>query len=112
MRVERRLPDGGTVDLVTVGAGALFGALAAMDGGERAASCVAKGGVQVAVLPRLEFQALMEGRTEVALRFQVGVLRDLFKDLRATNLRLAELAALEDQELSLVQVSDLLGSLG
>ena len=112
VRVERSLPDGGSVDLVSLGPGALFGALGAMDGGPRAASCVAKGEVLVAVLPRLEFQALMEGRTDVALRFQIGVLRDLFKDLRASNLRLAELVALEDQELSLVQVSDLLGSLG
>jgi CRP-like cAMP-binding protein len=112
VRVERRLPDGGTVDLVTVGPGALFGTLASMDGGERAATCVARGSVSCAVLPRMEFQALLEGRTPAALSFQVGVLRDLFKDLRASNRRLAELVALDDQELSLVQVGDVFGSLG
>ena len=111
VRVERRLPDGGSVDLVTLGAGALFGTLAAMDGGERAATCVARGPVTCAVLPRMEFLALIEGRTPVALGFQIGVLRDLFKDLRATNQRLAELVALDDQELSLIQVGDLLRSL-
>ncbi len=111
VRVMRLLPDGATVDLVTLGPGALFGVLAALDGGPRAASCVAKGECLVAVMPRLEFMALMEGRTPVAMRFQIGVLRDLYKDLRATNGRLAELVALPDQDLALVQVDDIYGSL-
>ena len=109
VRVTRALPDGGSVDLVTLGPGALFGALAAIDGGVRAASCIAQEDVTALVLPRMEFTHLMEGRGAVALRFQVGVLSDLFKDLRATNQRLAQLAALPEEEPSVVEVEDLAG---
>lgn len=112
VRVERRLPDGATVDLVTLGPGAVFGVLAAMDGGPRAASCVAKDEVVCGVISRFDFMELMQGRSQTALLFQVGVLRDLYKDLRATNRRLVDLASLPDQQLALTQVDDVFGSLG
>lgn len=111
VRVERQLPDGATVDLVTLGPGAMFGVLAALDGGARAASCVARDDVVCAVMPRMEFMEMMEGRSRTSLAFQIGVLRDLYKDLRATNQRLAELVALPEQELALVQVDDMFRSL-
>ncbi len=106
VRVQRALPGDRTVDLVTLRAGALFGTLAVLDGGVRAASCVAKGPVHVAVLPRTAFLELMDGTSEIALRFQLAVVRDLFADVRATNQRLVELAALPEPEFELEALSD------
>jgi CRP/FNR family transcriptional regulator, cyclic AMP receptor protein len=106
IRVERTLPAGGTVDLVTLGPGALFGTLAVLDGGARAASCLARGPVRCGVLPRTAFMDLMDGRTPVALRFQHAVICDLFKDIRATNRRLVELAALPDSQVPMEALTD------
>lgn len=106
VRVERVLPTGGTVDLVTLGPGAALGTLSALDGGPRGASVIARGPVRCAVLPRLAFQDLMDGRTPVALGFQLAVVRDLLRDVRATNRRLVELASLPDQSLSLEELTD------
>lgn len=106
IRVERTLPSGGTVDLVTLGPGALFGTLAVLDGGARAASCIARGPVRCGVLPRAAFMDLMDGRTPVALGFQHAVICDLFKDIRATNRRLVELAALPDSQVPLETLTD------
>jgi CRP-like cAMP-binding protein len=106
VRVERVLTTGGTVDLATLGRGAALGTLAALDGGERGASVVARGPVRCAVLPRLAFQELMEGSTPVALGFQLAVVRDLLRDVRTTNRRLVELASLPDQSLSLEELTD------
>ena len=111
VRVARSLPDGATVDLVTLTPGAVFGVLAAMDGGPRAASCVAKDEVVCGVFSRFDFMELMEGRSRTSLLFQIGVLRDLHRDLRATNRRLVDLAALPEPDLSLVRVEDGFGSL-
>jgi CRP-like cAMP-binding protein len=104
--VERNLPTGGTVDLAKLGAGAVLGTLAALDGGARGATVIARGPVRCAVLPRGAFIELMDGRTPVALGFQVAVVRDLLRDVRATNRRLVEVASLPDQSLSLEDVTD------
>lgn len=100
VRVTRELPDSGSVDLVTMGPGALFGALAALDGRNRAASCIAWGEVQTGFLSLADFSALMDGRSPTSLRFQVAVLRTLFTDIRSTNQRLAELATLPEMDMS------------
>jgi len=100
IRVTRQLPDGSNVGLVTLGPGALFGALAALDGRSRAADCLAWGRVHTCFLSLSDFNALMEGVTPTALRFQVAVLRTLFTDVRSTNQRLAELATLPEVDLS------------
>ncbi|MFT4977854.1 MAG: CRP/FNR family cyclic AMP-dependent transcriptional regulator [Myxococcota bacterium] len=102
VRVTRQLPGDSTVGLVTMGPGALFGALAALDGRSRAADCIAWGRVQTGFLSLADFSALMEGDTPSALRFQVAVLRTLFSDIRNTNQRLAELATLPEMDLSSV----------
>lgn len=106
VRVERQLPGGGTVDLATLGPGVSLGTLAALDGGPRGASVIARGGIRCAVLPRGDFMELMDGRTPVALGFQLAVVRDLLRDVRATNGRLVELASLPDQSVSLEALTD------
>lgn len=94
VRVSRELPTQGSVGLVTLGPGALFGALACIDSKPRAASCMAWGTVQLATLTLMDFNVLMEGNTPAALRFQFAVLQTLFSDIRTTNRRVAELATL------------------
>ncbi len=94
VRVERRLPGGRSVGLATMGPGALFGTMAALDGQRRAADCIAWGAVECACLAQPEFRDLVDGRSVLSLRVQTIVLRVLFRDLRATNTRLAELATL------------------
>ena len=109
VRVTRKLPRRNTVGLVTLVPGALFGALASMDGRRRAADCLAWGEVRTAFLGLAEFSALMEGNSPFALQFQVVILRTMFEDIRHTNRRLAELATLP--ELDLAAAGDLITGL-
>jgi CRP-like cAMP-binding protein len=100
VRVTRQLPTRRTVGLVTLGPGALFGALASMDGRRGAADCMSWGTVHTAFLGLSEFNALMEGNTPFALQFQVVILHTLFEDIRHTNRRLAELSTLPELDLA------------
>jgi CRP-like cAMP-binding protein len=100
IRVERGLPDGGSVGLATMGPGAMFGALSALDSGRRAAHCIAWGSVRCGWLSQNDFLDLINGSSPLALQFQLVVLKVLFGDLRATNRRLAELATLPALDMS------------
>ena len=102
IRVERRLPDGGTVGLATMGPGAMFGALSALDGGDRAAHCISWGSVSCGWLSQNDFLDLINGSSPLAMQFQLAVLRVLFGDLRSTNRRLAELATLPALDMSVL----------
>ena len=99
VREIRRVSNMRSVDVRALEAGALFGILSSLDGEPRGMSVVARGPVRVAEIPREAVSELLEGRTPVALRFQVAVCRALFAEVRATNVRLAELAAIPDTEL-------------
>ena len=99
--VERRMDNGEIVTVGTLGPGAVFGILAVLDGVPRAASCVAQGTVRCAIMDRKDFMDLMNGATPLALRFQMAVLRCLARDIRSTNARLTELAALPSCSISL-----------
>ena len=110
IRVERRLPDGGTVGLATMGPGAMFGALSALDGGQRAAHCIAWGRVSCGWLSQGDFMDLVNGTSPMAMQFQLAVLKVLFGDLRSTNRRLAELATLPALEIS--DLGDSISGLG
>lgn len=111
VRLFRTTPDGSAVDLVTLGPGAVFGLLTALDGLPRAASGAARGEVEVAELGLAAFSELIDGRGAVALRFQVAVCQELVRDIRGANLRLAELASLPSQEVSMVSIADALAPL-
>ena len=100
IRVERRLPDGGTVGLATMGPGAMFGALSALDGGLRAAHCIAWGSVNCGWLSQNDVLDLINGTSPLSMQFHLVVLKVLFGDLRATNRRLAELATLPALDMS------------
>ncbi len=75
--------------LGTLGPGSLLGATAALDGAPRSASIVATQASVLAALPATAFMELMEGRSRVALRFQLAVVCSLFRDLRRGNRLLA-----------------------
>ena len=94
VRIERRLQEGEIVAVGRLGPGAVFGILGVLDGVPRAASCIAEGTVHCAMMSRSDFLDLMNGATALALRFQLAVMRCLARDIRSTNNRLAELAAL------------------
>lgn len=100
VRVIRAVSGQRSVDIRSLGEGTLFGLLACLDGAPRGATIVARGTVRVAELPREAVTELLEGKTPVALRFQVAVCRTLFGSVRETNRRVAELAALPESELA------------
>ncbi|MBM4369286.1 MAG: cyclic nucleotide-binding domain-containing protein [Deltaproteobacteria bacterium] len=94
VEVIRRLPGGQRTRLGVLQRGAIFGAVALIDGGLRAASCHA--GTEVRVLELLgdDFQRLSNACTPLGARFLMAICRQLVRDLRGTNQRMAELAGL------------------
>ena len=107
VRVVRQVSDQRSVDLGVHERGSLFGLLACIDGEPRGTRVIARGPARVAEIPRAAVSELLEGRTPVALRFQVAVCRALFADVRSTNVRLAELAAIPDTELATYELEPL-----
>jgi len=110
IRVERRLENGEIVSVGHLGPGAVFGILGVLDGAPRAATCVAQGTVRCAIMDRKDFIDLMNGSTPLAMRFQMAVLRCLARDIRSTNSRLTELAALPSCKLSLEDLEEVFPS--
>ncbi len=94
VEVERRLPGGTRTTLGALGRGAIFGSVALLDGGARAASCLARTDVSVLELAGSDFQRLCEASTPLGARFLMVIARQLVRDLRGTNHRIAELAGL------------------
>lgn len=107
VRVVRDLPGGRSVDIGSLEQGALFGLLSCIDGIPRGRSVIARGDALVGELPREAMGELLQGRTTISLRFQVAVCRALFHEVRATNVRLAELAAVPDSEMQTVDLEPL-----
>ena len=106
IRIERRLENGEIVTVGHLGPGAVFGTLGVLDGVPRAANCVSEGTCRCAVMNRTDFLDLMNGSTPLALRFQMAVLRCLARDIRSTNSRLAELAAVPACKVSIDDLED------
>ncbi|MBM4391036.1 MAG: cyclic nucleotide-binding domain-containing protein [Deltaproteobacteria bacterium] len=94
VEVFRRLPGGQRPRLAVLERGAILGAVALIDGGPRAASCHA--GTEARVLELLgdDFQRLSLANTPLGARFLMAICRQLVRDLRGTNRRMAELAGL------------------
>lgn len=76
--------------LATMGAGDMFGILALVDEGPRAASCRAVGEVLVASLPRERFTQLYKAQVPAAYTFQHMVALQLVHDVRVMNKALAQ----------------------
>lgn len=81
----RRDAAGNNDILARLGPGDLFGLLALIDEGPRAATCTAFGEVVAAVLPRRRFQQLYRSQAPAAYTFQFMVARQLVRDVRAMN---------------------------
>lgn len=69
----------------TMGAGELFGLIALIDHGKRAATCTAVGEVTAASLPTNAFDLLFQSNAPIAYHFQYVIARQLARDLRAYN---------------------------
>ncbi|MSQ00714.1 MAG: cyclic nucleotide-binding domain-containing protein [Myxococcales bacterium] len=94
VEVIRRLPGGTRTRLGVLQRGAVFGSVALLDGGQRAAICRAAGEVVVLEIASGDFQRLCAAATPLGTRFLMLVCRQLVRDLRTTNHRIAELAGL------------------
>lgn len=94
VEVIRRLPGGNRIGLGLLTRGAIFGGIALLDGGTRAVSCRAVTEARVLEITAEDFQRLTEASTPLGARFLMLVCRQLVRDLRATNHRIAELAGL------------------
>jgi len=94
VEVVRRLPGGTRTRLAMLQHGAVFGAVALLDGGTRAASCRAASEVKALEIMAADFQRLTEASTPLGARFLMLVCRQLVRDLRYTNQRIAMLAGL------------------
>ncbi len=94
VEVVRRLPGGTRTRLGVLTRGAVFGSVALLDGGLRAASCRSVGEVDVLEVSAADFQRMCEASTPLGTRFLMLVTRQLVRDLRTTNHRIAELAGL------------------
>ncbi len=94
VEVIRRLPGGNRTSLGLLSRGAIFGGIALLDGGTRAVSCRAVTEARVLEITAEDFQRLTEASTPLGARFLMLVCRQLVRDLRATNHRIAELAGL------------------
>jgi CRP-like cAMP-binding protein len=90
--------DSGFSILRTIGPGEVFGLIALVDGGPRAATCKAKGAATVAWLPQGTFIVLNNSHAQLAYHFQHLVARQLVCDARNLNelLREAIFAGKED----------------
>ncbi len=92
--ITRRLPGGKRTSLGLVAPGAIFGGIALLDGGTRAVSCRAVTEAKVLEITAADFSRLTEASTPLGARFLMLVCRQLVRDLRQTNQRIAELAGL------------------
>jgi CRP/FNR family cyclic AMP-dependent transcriptional regulator len=77
--------DRGIERVRTMGAGELFGLIALIDRGKRAATCTAVGEVTAASLPTNAFDLLFQSNAPIAHHFQFVIARQLARDLRAYN---------------------------
>ncbi len=86
-----RSADGGERVLAILGPGAMFGMVALLDRGRRAATCVARGVGRVAEMPRDAFDLLYQSNAPLADKFQYAIARQLARDVKQmTRVLLAE----------------------
>lgn len=107
VEVLRRLPGGTRTRLGVLQRGAIFGAVALLDGGTRAATCLAYSDARVMEISADDFQRLAVATTPLGTRFLMATCRQLVRDLRRTNQRIAELAGL-----ATLDPADIANSLG
>lgn len=86
-----RKGEGGERVIALLGPGSMFGLLALLDRGRRAATCVARGRGKVAEMPRDAFDLLYKSNAPLADKFQYAIARQLARDVKQmTQVMLAE----------------------
>ncbi len=92
--VRRRDPiTGRPQELATLSAGELFGEMSLIDDQLASADVVAKGPVELVVIPREKFEALLASDVGLAVRIYRSFCTALSERLRKTNQKMAELSA-------------------
>lgn len=81
VEVTRKV-DGGDRVIARLGPGSMFGLLALLDRGRRAATCVARGRGRVAEMPRDAFDMLYKSNAPLADKFQYAIARQLARDVK------------------------------
>lgn len=81
VEVTRKV-DGGDRVIARLGPGSMFGLLALIDRGRRAATCVALGRGRVAEMPRDAFDMLYKSNAPLADKFQYAIARQLARDVK------------------------------
>jgi CRP/FNR family cyclic AMP-dependent transcriptional regulator len=90
-QVKRRDPITGVVrELATLPQGELFGEMSLIDDQLISADVIAKGPVELLVIPRREFEALIAGHDKLAIKVYKSFCAALSDRLRKANARLAE----------------------
>ncbi len=77
-----RKQDGAERVIAKLGPGSMFGLLALLDRGRRAATCVARGRGKVAEMPRDAFDLLYKSNAPLADKFQYAIARQLARDVK------------------------------
>lgn len=88
-RVAVHSEDGRMIDFADAGPGELVGFIAALDGGPRTASVIAKGPMRIAVCNRRSFLQLLDQRS-----FADAVMKSLVKQMRGLSERVIEFSTL------------------
>ena len=89
--VRRRDPITGEVkELATLVAGELFGEMSLVEDQLVSADVVARGDVELLVIPRRSFEALLAGNDKLAVKVYRCFCRSLSEKLRKTNQKLAD----------------------
>lgn len=89
-RIVLHSPGGREVSVRELEPGAVFGELAALDGGPRSASVIARGAVEMSVMARADFLSCLDSSPEAAL----WLARRLGAEVRRLTERVFELSAL------------------
>ena len=77
-----RKSEGSDRVIALLGPGSMFGLLALIDRGRRAATCVARGRGRVAEMPRDAFDLLYKSNAPLADKFQYAIARQLARDVK------------------------------
>jgi CRP/FNR family transcriptional regulator, cyclic AMP receptor protein len=88
-RVAVHSEDGRMIDFADTGPGELVGFIAAIDGGPRTASVIAREPMRIAMTDRKRFLALLDDR-----RFADAVMKSLIEQMRALSERVIEFSTL------------------
>ncbi len=106
------LPGGGELEVAELGPGSVLGEMALLDHGVCSASVIARTGVNMMVVERDDFRALIAQRDQAMLKIQHAVIWVLCRKLRSLNARVLQCDAPEDEPVTADITAGMRGELG